>query len=112
MRLSPGFSPGPKPTRTALVFITIDFHEGGHMIRKAVVLGAAVALVLVAAACGGSSSSSASSEETTTEQTTTEGGGGGGGGSASGTLEGETGPGFEIAVNQDGVLATSVDAGT
>lgn len=81
------------------------------MTRNAVVLGAAVALVLGASACGGSSSS-ASSEETTTEQTTTEGGGGGGGGSASGTLEGETGPGFEIAVNVNGVLATSVDAGT
>jgi plastocyanin len=108
MRVSPGFSQGPKPTRTALVFIKIDFYEGGHMIRKAVVIGAAVALVLVAAACGGGGSS----EETTTEQTTTEGGGGGGGGSASGTLEGETGPGFEIALNQNGVLVTSVDAGT
>jgi len=79
------------------------------MIRKAVVTGAALALVLGASACGGSSSSSG---ETTAEQTTTEGGGGGGGGSASATLEGETGPGFEIALNQNGVLVTSVDAGT
>jgi len=73
------------------------------MIRKAVVIGASVALVLGAAACGGGGSSG---------ETTTEGGGGGGGGSASGTLEGETGPGFEIALNQNGVLITSVDAGT
>jgi len=78
------------------------------MIRKAVVICAAAALVLGASACGGGSSSSAPSEETTTEG----GGGGGGGGSASGTLEAETGPGFEIAVNVNGVLATSVDAGT
>ena len=77
------------------------------MIRKAVVLGAALALVLGASACGGGSG-----DGTTTEGTTTEGGGGGAGGSASGTLEGETGPGFEIAVNVNGVLATSVDAGT
>jgi plastocyanin len=78
------------------------------MLRKAVILGAALALVLGALACGGSSSSS---EETTTEQTTTEGGGGGGGG-ASNTLEGETGPGFEIEVKQNGEDAESVKAGT
>jgi plastocyanin len=78
------------------------------MLRKAVILGAALALVLGASACGGSSSSS---EETTTEQTTTEGGGGGGGG-ASNTLEGETGPGFEIEVKQNGEDAESVKAGT
>jgi plastocyanin len=77
------------------------------MIRKAAILGAALALVLGASACGGgSSSSSPPSEETTTE------GGGGGGGSASGTLEGETGPGFEIEVKQDGEDAESVKAGT
>ena len=81
------------------------------MIRKAVVFGAAAALVLGASACGGGSSSG---NGTTAEQTTTEGGGGGGGGggSASGTLEAETGPGFEISVNKDGVLASSLDAGT
>jgi plastocyanin len=79
------------------------------MIRKAAILGAALALVLGASACGGSSSS----EETTTEATTTEAsGGGGGGGSASGTLEGETGPGFEIEVKQNGKDAESVEAGT
>jgi plastocyanin len=77
------------------------------MIRKTAILGAALALVLGASACGGGSSSSSSSEETTTQ-----GGGGGGGGSASGTLEGETGPGFEIEVKQNGEDAESVKAGS
>jgi plastocyanin len=82
------------------------------MLRKAVILGAALALVLAASACGGSSSSDeTTTEQTTTEQTTTEGGGGGGG-SASGALEGETGPGFEIEVKQNGEDAESVKAGT
>ena len=84
------------------------------MIRTAAILGAALALVLGAAACGGGGSSEettteqATTEQTTTEQTTTEGGGG----SASGTLEGETGPGFEIEVKQNGEDAESVKAGT
>jgi plastocyanin len=79
------------------------------MIRKAAILCAALALVLGASACGGGSSSSTSSSE----ETTTQGGGGGGGGaSASGTLEGETGPGFEIEVKQNGEDAESVKAGT
>ena len=81
------------------------------MIRKTAILGAALALVLGASACGGGSSSSSSSSE----ETTTQGGGGGGGGggaSASGTLEGETGPGFEIEVKQNGEDAESVKAGT
>jgi plastocyanin len=79
------------------------------MIRKAAILCAAFALVLGASACGGGSSSSTSSSE----ETTTQGGGGGGGGaSASGTLEGETGPGFEIEVKQNGEDAESVKAGT
>jgi plastocyanin len=80
------------------------------MIRKTAILGAALALVLGASACGGSSSSSSSSSE----ETTTQGGGGGGGGgaSASGTLEGETGPGFEIEVKQNGEDAESLKAGT
>jgi plastocyanin len=84
------------------------------MLRKAVILGAALALVFAASACGGSSSSDeTTTEQTTTEQTTTEGGGGGGGGgSASGELEGETGPGFEIEVKQNGEDAESVKAGT
>ena len=80
------------------------------MLRKAVILGAALALVLGAAACGGGSSEETTTEQATTEQTTTEGGGGGG--SASGTLEGETGPGFEIEVKQNGEDAESVKAGT
>jgi plastocyanin len=74
---------------------------------------AALTLVLVASACGGGSSSGG--ETTTTEatstteaMTTTEGGSG----SASGTLEGETGPGFEIEVKQNGEDAESVKAGT
>jgi plastocyanin len=80
------------------------------MIRKTAILGAALALVLGASACGGGSSSSSSSSS---EGTTTQGGGGGGGGeSASGTLEGETGPGFEIEVKQNGEDAESVKAGT
>jgi plastocyanin len=68
---------------------------------------AALTLVLVASACGGDSSSSG--ETTTTEATTTTEGGSG---SASGTLEGETGPGFEIEVKQNGEDAESVKAGT
>jgi plastocyanin len=84
------------------------------MIRTAAILGAALALVLGAAACGGGGSSEeTTTEQATTEQTTTEGGGGGGGGgSASRTLEGETGPGFEIEVKQNGEDAESVKAGT
>jgi plastocyanin len=80
------------------------------MIRKTAILGAALALGLGASACGGGSSSSSSSSE----ETTTQGGGGGGGGgaSASGTLEGETGPGFEIEVKQNGEDAESLKAGT
>jgi plastocyanin len=79
------------------------------MIRKTAILGAALALMLGASACGGGSSSSSSSSE----ETTTQGGGAGGGGeSASGTLEGETGPGFEIEVKQNGEDAESVKAGT
>ena len=79
------------------------------MIRKTAILGAALALVLGASACGGGSSSSSSSSE----ETTTQGGGAGGGGeSASGTLEGETGPGFEIEVKQNGEDAETVRAGT
>jgi len=79
------------------------------MIRNAAILGAALALVLGAAACGGGGND----ESATTEATTTQAAGGGGGGeSASGTLEGETGPGFEIEVKQNGEDAESVKAGT
>jgi plastocyanin len=79
-------------------------------ITIALLLGG-VALTFGATACGGDSSSSsdgttteaASSEGTTTSE---------GGGSASGTLNGETGPGFTIEVSQDGEDAETVKAGT
>ena len=67
----------------------------------------AIALVLVGAAltfgvtaCGGRSSSS--SDETTPAAS----------GAASGTLNGEDGPGFAIEVSQDGEDAETVQAGT
>jgi len=69
-----------------------------------------VALTFAVTACGGDDSSS--SDATTTEDTTTEGTTTSGGGSASGTLEGETGPGFTIEVSMDGEDAESVPAGT
>jgi plastocyanin len=77
------------------------------------VLVAAVALA--ASACGGDDDNSAggattTTEETTTEQTTTEETTTGG--AASMELEGETGPGFEIEVKQNGADAESVAAGT
>ncbi|HXV03549.1 MAG TPA: plastocyanin/azurin family copper-binding protein [Gaiellaceae bacterium] len=77
------------------------------------VLVAAVALA--AAACGGDDDNSAggattTTEETTTEQMTTEETTTGG--AASMELEGETGPGFEIEVKQNGADAESVAAGT
>jgi plastocyanin len=64
------------------------------------------ALILGGTACGGSSSSS---EETTTEAATTSESTGE---AASGTLEGEVGPGFEIEVKQNGEDAETVKAGT
>ena len=71
---------------------------------------AVAALTLGAVACGGDDSSSSDDQTTTeaamTEDTTTSGGGG----STSGTLEGETGPGFEIEVKQDGEDAETVSA--
>jgi len=71
---------------------------------------AAVALTFGVTACGGSSSSSG---EPTTAATSTESGTTTSvGGSASGTLEGETGPGFDIEVKQDGQDAETVKAGT
>ena len=68
-----------------------------------VLIGAA--LVLGATACGGSSSSSSDETEATT---TSEGASA----SASGTLDGEVGPGFTIEVSQNGEDAESVKAGT
>jgi len=70
-----------------------------------------VTLTVGATACGGESSSA--NDQTTTEAaatesvTTSEAGG-----SASGTLKGETGPGFTIEVSQDGKDAETVKAGT
>lgn len=87
------------------------------MRKTTIALGlAVVALVLGAAACGGddneSSAGGATTEATTTEAATTEGTTTSGGGEASGTLEGETGPGFEIEVKMNGEDAESVPAGT
>jgi plastocyanin len=78
-----------------------------------------LALVLAAAACGSDDDDSSSAggqttteESTTTESTTTESMTTGGGGNASMELEGETGPGFEIEVKQNGADADEVAAGT
>jgi len=83
------------------------------MIRRstiALVLGV-VAVTFVATACG--SGDASSSDGTTTEPASTEGTTTSeGGGSASGTLKGETGPGFTIEVSQDGQDAETVKAGT
>jgi plastocyanin len=86
------------------------------------ILLSAATLLVGGAACGGDDNSASgdttteatttegtTTEETTTEGTTTEDNGGGGG---SMELEGETGPGFEIEVKQNGVDAESVPAGT
>ena len=73
---------------------------------------AGVALTFGATACGGDDS--ASGDGTTTEAaTTTESAATTEtGGSASGMLDGETGPGFTIEVSQDGEDAETVTAGT
>jgi plastocyanin len=83
-----------------------------RLIITMVLLGAAFALL--GAACGGSDNNSSSGGTTTTEGTTTEATttSGGGGGTASGTLQGETGPGFTIEVKQNGKDAEEVKAGT
>jgi plastocyanin len=69
-----------------------------------VLIGAA--LIFGATACGGGGSSAS---DTTTEATTTSEGGSP---SASGTLQGEVGPGFDIEVKQNGEDAETVKAGT
>ena len=74
----------------------------------------AAALTLGLAACGGDDDGSSGAGATTTEETTTDGtstedDGGGGEGTA---LEGETGPGFEIEVRQDGADVETLPAGT
>jgi len=86
----------------------MEVHQRGkRMNRRAliaiVLIGAA--LVVGATACGGSSSSSSDETEATT---TSEGASA----SASGTLDGEVGPGFTIEVSQNGEDAESVKAGT
>jgi plastocyanin len=73
---------------------------------------AVAALTLGAVACGGDDSSSSDDQTTTEAATTVDTTTSGNGGSASGTLEGETGPGFEIEVKQDGEDAETVKAGT
>lgn len=89
------------------------------MIRKSTIalLMAVLTLTIGATACGGEDDSSSadgpttaatSTEGTTTEGTTTSEDGG----STSGTLKGETGPGFTIEVSMDGEDAGSVPAGT
>jgi plastocyanin len=70
-----------------------------------------VAFALAVSGCGGDSGSS-SAEQTTTAETTTAQGASGASGTASGELEGEVGPGFEIEVKQNGEDAESVSAGT
>ena len=82
------------------------------MTRNAAIVGAAVALVLGASACGGGGGNDRGAPTTEATPTQASGGGGGGGGSASGTLEGEVGPGFTIEVKQNGKDAESVEAGT
>jgi plastocyanin len=69
-------------------------------------------LVLAVAAIGCGGDDSASSDETTTEAMTTTEGTTTEGGSESGTLKGETGPGFEIEVSRNGEDAETVPAGT
>src|SRR5215217_612474 len=83
-------------------------NRGKPMNRRTLVaiLLIGAALAVGATACGGSDSSSSGEENeaTTTSESS--------GGSASGTLEGEVGPGFTIEVSQDGEDAESVKAGT
>ena len=74
--------------------------------RTTIAIVLAGVALFAATACGGDDSSS-SDGTTTAAGTTTEGGG-----SASGTLKGETGPGFTIEVSMDGEDAESVPAGT
>jgi plastocyanin len=70
-----------------------------------VLVGAALAFGATACGGGGSSAGDQTTEATTTSE-------GGGSASASGTLDGEVGPGFDIEVKQDGKDAETVKAGT
>jgi plastocyanin len=78
------------------------------VIRRSAPALVALLAALLLAGCGGSSSSSSetTSEAATTSEATTSGGA-----SATGELEGEVGPGFEIEVKQNGEDAESVKAG-
>jgi plastocyanin len=69
------------------------------------------ALILGVTACGGGSSSS-SDEPPPAAISTGSGTTTGGGGTATGTLDGEDGPGFTIEVSQNGEDAETVKAGT
>ena len=96
------------------------------MSRNVIAIGlVALALALGAAACGGDDDDSSAGGDTTTEQTTTvedtttgdtttgDTTTGDDGGGASRTLEGETGPGFEIKLRQDdGEDVQTVPAGS
>jgi plastocyanin len=77
------------------------------MIRSttiAVVLGAMLAFGASGCGGGGSSASNTTTQATTTSE--------GSPASASGTLDGEVGPGFDIEVKQNGTDAETVKAGT
>jgi plastocyanin len=83
--------------------------------RTIIALLLAGVMLFAGSACGGDDSASSggtTAVATTTEDTTTEGTTTSGGGSGSGTLKGETGPGFEIKVELDGEDAQTVPAGT
>ena len=94
-----------RPNRSPSAFVFTDVK-----LTLALVLAVA-ALILGMTACGGDDSSS--SDDTTTEAASTEDATESqGGGAASGTLQGETGPGFTIEVTQNGEDAETVKAGT
>lgn len=83
--------------------------------RDVIALGfVAAALAVGTAACGDDDQGSAGGGQTTTEQTTTveETTTSEDDGSATGALEGETGPGFEIEVRQDGADVETLSPGT
>ena len=87
--------------------------------RNLIAIGfVALALALGAAACGGDDDSSADGDMTTEQATTLEDTTTGDTttsvdeGEASGTLEGETGPGFEIKLRQDGEEVQTLPTGS
>ena len=82
--------------------------------RDVIALGfVAAALAVGTAACGDDEGGSAEGGQTTTEQTTTvEDTTTSDDGSATAALEGETGPGFEIEVRQDGADVETLSPGT